>query len=764
MVASFCVGPSSALAQSAVLTGRVLDAETRTPLAGAVVTVRPRGLQTLTDDEGRFRIEGVTPGMLTVEADFLGYGTGVETSVMARTSRPTFVQLELKPVALEVEGITVEADLFRVGEDVPTSSQRLSEVEIRRTPGAIGDISRSLLSLPGVLSGVDNRNDLLVRGGGPAENAYYLDGIRIPQINHFATQGTAGGALALVNADFIRDVTFFTGGFPVRYGDALSSVLLIENRPGTRDGVAGDVTLGASEAGVTLDGPLGSRADWLFSVRRSYLQFLFEVLDLPIRPDYWDGQFSLNWEPGGRDRITLTGIGAIDQFDIVPPGPGADYQDEEIFQSVLDNDQRAFTLGGSWRRLQGENSVLRIRVSHSSTDYRFADADASGSQLLENRSLEKETRLEVEGEWGVGPSLRASLGGEVVRASIDSDVFQRAIPGGILNEDVRYEEALTYWKPAIWAQSTWSERRLTATAGVRLSGVSALGRGWAFGPRGSLRYAASGTLDLTLAGGLFHQSPSNLALSVRDEAGRVNDGLQQLRNWQLVTGADWRASPGLRLRMEGFYKAYDRMPVLASDPRINLANLGDDYGFVGAEPLLGVGKGRAFGGELFTQQKLTGSLYFLGAYTLSWSEYSGADGILKPSAWDRRHALDLTGGYRLGEAWELGAKLRVLSGAADTPWDLEASALTYPVTGRGVRDWGRVGEIRSPAYVRLDLRAEREWFRGGWDLVAYVDLQNVLNRANTAGSIYTQDPAYPDHLRPLEGVALLPTFGFSVEF
>jgi hypothetical protein len=756
--------PQEGVSQTATITGRVRDVETLLPLSGAVINVQPQDLRVLSDGQGRFRIEGVAPGMVSLEASLLGYAPAVETSVVARTSRPTFVELELRVAAIEVAGITVQADAFRGREDAPTSTQRLTEVEIRRTPGGIGDISRSLLSLPGVLGGVDNRNDLLVRGGGPGENAYYLDGIRIPQINHFATQGTAGGALALVNADFIEDATFFTGGFPVSYGDALSSVLTIQNRPGTQDGIAGDVTLGASEAGITLDGPLGEEGNWLFSVRRSYLQFLFEALDLPIRPDYWDGQVSVNWEPTVRDRFTFTGIGAIDQFGIIEPGPDADYENQEIFQSVLDNDQKSYTVGGTYRRLLGGGGILRVKTSRSFIDYTFSDEDASGVTVLTNNSLEKEARLEAEAEMGVGDRLRAGIGGELVRASIDAEVFQRAIQGGILPQDVLYESETGFWKPALWGQMTWRLGPLTATSGLRVDGVSALHEMWALSPRASLRYATDSDIDLTLAGGVFHQAPSKLSLSVEEEGVRINEGLAQLRNWQVVAGADWRVNSGLRIRTEGFFKSYDHMPVLAADPNINLANLGDDYGFVGAERLLSEGEGRAYGAELFLQQKLTGSLYFLGAYTLSWSEYAGADGVLKPSAWDRRHSLDLTAGYRIGQAWEIGSKLRILSGLAYTPWDLEASGLTYPLTGRGVRDWNRAGEERSPAYARLDLRVEREWFFNGWDAIVYIDFQNVLNRANTLGVAYTQDPAYPDRLRPLESVSFLPTFGFSVEF
>ncbi|MGD2122185.1 MAG: TonB-dependent receptor plug domain-containing protein [Gemmatimonadota bacterium] len=751
-------------AQTAVLTGRVLDLDTRVPLPGVEIRVLPQGIRVLSDAEGRFRAEGVEPGIVSLEASTLGYLTTVETSVMARTSRPTYVLVELRPAAIEVEGITVEADVFQAREDAPTSTQRLTEVEIRRAPGGIGDISRALLSLPGVVGGVDNRNDLLVRGGGPGENAYYLDGIRIPQINHFATQGTSGGALALVNADFIQDATFFTGGFPVSYGDALSSVLLIRNRPGTEDGIAGDITLGASEAGVTLDGPLGGDGNWLFSVRRSYLQFLFEALDLPIRPDYWDGQLSVNWDPTGRDRFTLTGIGAIDEFGIIEPGPDADFENREIFQSVLDNDQKSYTVGGTYRRLVGEGGILRVKASHSFTDYRFSDEDAEGETLLTNRSLERETRFQVEGEAGLGSDVRLGVGGEAVRASINSRVFQRAIPGGLLPEDVVFDSDGGFWKPAFWGQLIWRPGKVTATLGLRADGVTALDEGWAWGPRASLEYATAAGVDLSLAGGIFHQAPSKLALAVEEDGAPANDGLSQLRNWQLVGGADWRVDRALRLRLEAFYKNYDGMPVLASDPRVNLANLGDDYGFVGGEPLLSSGTGRAYGGELFLQQKLTGSLYLLGAYTLAWSEYAGEDGILKPSAWDRRHALDLTGGYRIGDAWEVGSKLRVLSGVAYTPWDLEASDLTYPLTGRGIRDWSRTGSERGPAYVRLDLRIEREWFFQKWDAVVYLDFQNLLNRENTVGFSYTQDPAYPNRLRPIDSVGFLPTFGFSVEF
>lgn len=748
----------------ATLRGRVIDASDLRPLQAATVTVVERGAQTLTGAAGAFAIDGLEPGIVSVRVELLGYASALQADVVLQTSRSTYVEFRLAEQALEVEGLVVGAPAFRIPDAAPTSVQVLSNEELRRTPGGFADVSRTLLSLPGVLGGVDNRNDLLVRGGGPGENAYYLDGIRIPQINHFATQGASGGALGLVNVDFIRETEFFTGAFPVRYGDALSSVLTIENRPGSPEGVRGDFTLGATEAALTLDGPAGGDANWLFSVRRSYLQFLFEALGLPIRPDYWDAQLRFEADVTPRDRILVLGIGAIDNFDIVPPAPDDDFENLEIAASVIDNDQKSYTVGASWRRLF-EGGFVTTSVSQSTSDFMFADAGDDALPVLTNESLERETRLSVQADLAPSSDVSLVVGVEASRASLEAELFQRALPGGTLPEDLAWQDGVATWKLAAFLQGGFDVgRRLALTTGVRIDEVTVLGEGASVSPRASARYEVGGGVSVQVGAGLFHQTPSLLSLSVRENGDPVNLGLRQQRNGQLAGGLAWLVNPGLRISLEGFLKDYSRVPLLRNDPRIAVSNLGGDYGFVGAEPLTDEGTGRARGLELFAQQKLLGDFYLLGAYTLSWSEFAGDDGVLRPSSWDRRHAVDLTAGYRLGSAWELGVKLRALSGLATTPYDVAASAEQYPITGRGVQDWSRVGEVRTPAYARLDLRAERRFSFPGWNGVLYLDLQNVLNRANVVGFTYTEDPAFPDRIRPIDGAGLLPTFGFSIEF
>ena len=179
-------------------------------------------------------------------------------------------------------------------------------------------------------------------------------------------------------------------------------------------------------------------------------------------------------------------------------------------------------------------------------------------------------------------------------------------------------------------------------------------------------------------------------------------------------------------------------------------------------PTMGLGVHTGWRSSL--NKKLLDRLYFLGAYTLSKSSFAAGNALLRPSAWDRRHALDVTSGFRPGGGWEFGGKIRWLSGLATTPWDLQASEESYAVTGRGVPDWDRIGDIRTPGYVRLDLRVDRRLSRAGWNAVFYVDLQNVLNRQNVVGFTYTENPAYPNRVMPIDGSGFLPTFGFSIEF
>ncbi len=756
------------------ITGRVVDAVTQETLPGANVAVLDASGEILagaaTDLDGRYSISGLSAGTYRMQASFVGYDAKTQTDVVVQASRPTFVLFELNETTTALgEEITVTAGFFEDEADAPVSVIALGPEEIRRTPGGQNDISRSLLALPGVSSGVDNRNDLLVRGGGPSENAYFVDGIEVPQINHFATQGAAGGALGLLNVDFIREATFYTGGFPVRYGDAGSSVLVVENRPGSPGLLSGDITVGATETALSLDGSSGEDFNWIFSARRSYLQLLFELIDLPIRPAYWDFQNRTEWDITDTDRLVFFGLWAVDDFDVITPEDPDDFEGREIASRVLDNDQRSYTTGLSWRRLV-PGGFFTTAFSRSYQEFFFNDRDEAGEPLLSNVSEEAAWRLRTDGDLRLAPGLTLGVGGGASRETIASEFFQRATPANRLPSDLAFDADLGLWKGFGYTQITQkaSGGRLALTAGLRADGTDFLDQGVSVSPRVSASYNLTPQLSASGAVGRFTQSPELVSLAVRDgvspEAGYVNTGLRWIEVDQVIGGLAVTPVPSLRVSLEGFYKQYDHYPVSVSDPRVSLANLGGDFGVIGAEPLAPEGDGRAYGVELSAQKRLTSRVYGLGAYTLAWSEFTGADGVYRPSAWDVRHNIQLTGGIRLGR-WEVGSKLAFQSGRPFTPFDIAASEIEYALSRRGVQDLERLNAERTSVYTRWDLRVDRRFsIAGRVNGNVYLDVQNLLDRENVFGVQYTEDPAVPSRLRQQGGIGRLPTIGFSIEF
>lgn len=758
--------PVSLLAQRGTISGQVVDKVSQEPLIGVNILLLNTTIGVASDVNGKFSLSNVPIGTYSLRVTYLGYEPRLLTDVVVQPSRPTVLQIELQETAVQSDEIIVTANPFEIPADAPLSFKTLSAEEVRRTPGGQGDISRSLLSLPGVIGGVDNRNDLLVRGGGPGENAYILDGIEIPQINHFPTQGATGGPLGLLNVDLIADTEFLTGGFPARYGDALSSMLSIKNRQGSPDGIAGDFTVSAADAGLNLDGTIGKKGNWIFSARRSYLQFLFDAIGLPFLPAYWDFQTKVEYDLNTNNRLTFVGIGAIDDLTLNPPDDPNDYEAREIADLIFDNDQWSYTNGLVWRHLF-KNGFMNVALSRSMNEFRFQDDNKqNGTLLFKNVSQESEDKLRIDVDKKITRRITLGYGGGATRGRLAIDLFQKATAENNFPQDLSLSDELELAKTFAYVQSILRSKtgKSTATVGLRYDGNTFLDKHY-ISPRFSATTDLTDKLAANVAIGTFRQSPEYLSMSVKNQQGTyVNQSLPYLKANHFIGGFAYQARPALRLSAEGFYKTYSDYPVLLSDPRISLANLGGDFGFVGGEALSGVGKGRAYGFELFAQRKFVDKFYYLASYTFSNSEFTGQDGVYKPSNWDIRHSVSFTAGYKLGRKWELGAKWRYLSGAPFTPFDPVRSAQSYAINGRGVADYSRLNSERLPAYHRLDFRADRRFFFNKWNGVVYIGFQNVYNNDNISGYRYTEDPALPNKLRPSGGVTFLPNIGISVEF
>ncbi|MDF1866092.1 MAG: carboxypeptidase-like regulatory domain-containing protein, partial [Saprospiraceae bacterium] len=278
------------------LNGYVKDAKTKEPLVGATLLIDGTDKGTVTDLDGFYEIVDIPTKSYSVTASYIGYESSQEFNIIIKSVGNAELNFNLTEASVALGEVVVKASSI---EDVitPLSSQTLSAVEIATYPGGNNDIAKVVQSLPGVGGSIGGfRNDVIIRGGAPNENVYYLDGMEIPNINHFATQGSAGGPVGLLNVSFIESVDLATSAFNARYDNPLSGVLQFNQRVGNTREARANFRISASEAAITGEGPLFRKGDapaktsYIGSVRRSYLQFLFQAIGLPILPDYWDYQ------------------------------------------------------------------------------------------------------------------------------------------------------------------------------------------------------------------------------------------------------------------------------------------------------------------------------------------------------------------------------------------------------------------------------------------------------------------------------------------
>src|SRR5690606_10993999 len=260
---------------SGQVSGTVKDRNTQQVLVGASVALfGPDTVKTRTDEEGNFKLSAAV-GRYQVVVSSLGYASTILYNINLTSGNAQILSIEMDPDSESLDEVVISSGRTARATDMitPLSTQKLTAEEIKLNPGGNFDVSKVIQALPGVAGGTSpNRNDIIVRGGGPAENVYYLDGIEIPVLNHFQTQGASGGATGILNVSFINDVQLSSSAFDSRYDNALASTFVIKQRNGNPNKFGGNIRLSGSELASTFEGPLGKNTTFLASARRSYLQ------------------------------------------------------------------------------------------------------------------------------------------------------------------------------------------------------------------------------------------------------------------------------------------------------------------------------------------------------------------------------------------------------------------------------------------------------------------------------------------------------------
>lgn len=764
--------------------GTVIDKSTRQPLEFVNVLVVGLGIGASTDSNGNFTITQVPPGIYRLQASFLGYKTALTPEYRVNHVTP-YVQIELEEENTSLNEVVVTASPFQKVVESPVSLRVIGLQEIEKAPGANRDISKVVQNYPGVaFSPIGYRNDLIVRGGGPSENRFYLDGVEIPNINHFSTQGASGGPVGLIDADLIRSVKFYSGAFPADRGNALSSVLDFSLRDGDMERNSLKATLGASEVSLSSNGHLGKKTSYLVSVRQSYLQALFKVLGLPFLPAYTDASFKLKTRFDSHNELTLLGLGGLDRMKL---NLGIEGEDAEYMLSYLPKiEQETYTVGGVYRHytpIHVQTIVLsQSYLNNRNIKYRNNDESSEDNLTLHLGSVEQETKLRMENisSWSV---WKVKAGFDLNYSRYKSDEYRKIFADAL--REYNYHTDLSLWRWGLFASIDYAapDKSFTASIGVRTDGNNysdKMKELWRqLSPRLSVSYRLADGLFLSGHVGLYYQLPSYTALGFKGEAGDyVNKHLDYISVSQESVGLSWTPNENMEFSVEGFYKLYGNMPFSLSD-QIPLSCKGNDYGTIGNEALSSEAKGRSYGAELMFKWLLTQKLNLSSSLTIFKSEFKDSkQGSYVPSAWDNRFILNVSGTYNFPKHWSLGAKVSCIGGSPYTPYDEAKSSLVeaWDVQGRAYYDYSRYNQERLPVFGQLDVRVDKIFYLKKCMLGFYLDIQNItaskLRRPDALMSTgQIENPSAPlaeqryvmKSIRQESGT-LLPTLGITFEY
>ena len=776
--------------QSLKVYGVITNVINNEPIPFANIIIEGTSIGTISDINGNYEILKLPAGSYNFKCSYIGYDTNIKSEIMVSSNKNLRLDFSLSENSEILGEVKVQGNTFNKTKASPVSLRTINASEISKSAGGNRDISKVVANLPGVASSASFRNDIIVRGGSPSENKFFLDGIEIPTINHFTTQGSSGGPVGILNVNLIREVDFYTGAFPANRGNALSSVMELKLIEGNEEEISGSFALGSSDAGFTLNTPLSNKSTLLLSIRRSYLQFLFKVLKLPFLPTYNDMQFKYSYKPNKKNQFNVLGIATIDDFSL-----NTEINDEEEdsmqiainnynLNNLVINKQWNYTLGGTWRHFfNNSNLFFVISRNHlNNTALKFLDyADENSQKILDYKSEEIENKSRLEYNF-LKNNYSFNVGVNLEDANYTNNTTQLFTVGDSIITGINNSN-LQFIKYGLFAQisKTYLANTLSTSFGLRIDGNSFTEstNSTNLSPRLSLAYNINSKTSINTNVGRFHQLPSYTILGFENNGNYLNKDASYISCDHAVLGIEYNPSSYSKITLESFYKSYNNYPFSILDS-ISLANLGDEFGVIGNEDISSISKGNSYGLELLAQQKMSSSIYGILSATYYFSRFEDKDGNLISSSWDNRFILNMTAGKKFKNNIELGFKYRYSGGSPYTPIDIinSSNKIIWDINQQAVLDYNLLNTQRLNDSHVLDIRIDKKWFFKSWGLNAYIDIENILNSKTELPSQYGIDPnlgtivegtgvdasSYPLYEIINNSGTVLPSIGLLIEF
>lgn len=786
-----------AMAQTGAVKGRVYNAINNESIPFAIVQIAEKQMAVEADSSGVYEITGLEPGLYNLKVESETFKTKTLYEIRVTNIAATVVDFAMEEEVKELETVVLEGSKFTKTDETPLSIRTLNTNEIERYPGGNRDISRVIQALPGVASTASFRNDIIIRGGAPNENKFYVDEIETPVINHFATQGASGGPVGILNVNLIKNVDVISGAFPANRFNTTSSVFDFKLKDGRNDKYATQMTIGASEFTVSNEGPIGKKTTYIASVRRSYLQNLFKIIGLPFLPTFNDYVFKVKTKFNDKNELTVISVGAYDVFklDRSAIDKAKTLEDKEqrqfIWENLPVNNQWNYMIGANYRhyRKNGYYTFVLSRnmLDNQSTKYKLNDDSDPNNLNLKYNSQESENKFRME-RYVRYRKMFIRMGANYEYARYYNSTYNKRVSpdNSVYLIDFQSKSYFNTYGAFVQLSRSYFNERLNTSAGLRMDGsdfgASATNPLNQLSPRLSFSYYLTQKLIFNANTGIYYQKPAYTVLGYRDKSGTLvnkENDVKYIQSKHLVAGFEYNTSSNTKFTLEGFYKFYRNYPASVVN-KVSLANLGADFGTIGNEAVVSTSKGRSYGLEFLLQQKLIKGFFGIMSVTVVRSEFTNDDKTYLPSSWDNKFILSFTAGKKFKRNWEIGARWRLLGGQPYTPYSLALSSVkqNWDIYGQGVTDFTQVNANRLSPFHQLDLRIDKKYYFKKWNLNWYIDIQNLYNfKAQNQPYLLLQrdaegkpltDPNNSNNylLKELSNTSgqILPTVGIIVEF
>lgn len=741
-------------AQTGSISGKVIHAETQERLIGANIFLEDTNIGTASDINGEFIIKNVPSGAYNISVSFIGFQKKTLTDVIVKPGRNVRLEIALNETNIETEEVTIHAGYFHEDSESPISTTEFSYEEIRRAPGAGGDVSRILQMMPSVAQISENTNDLVVRGGSPAENLFLIDGIPIRSINHFAHSGTSGGAVGILNVDLIDDVRFLTSGFPVKYGDRLSSVVQLDLRKGDPDQFNFQFDFNMGGIGGVAEGPLGNNASFLLSAKHSYLELIDKIIDSGAASTYDDAQLKVSLDLPKNHSLTILDIFGRSEYEY-----DREHAIENNFNAYGKGTYLQNTFGISYKALWSKKTYSETALSYSFFRQTRSNIETITLKEIEgNEIFENSVHFRDHHYINIAKDNQLELGFEAQYEFHEYSLFQKDLEDrfGNPSPDFDVSKNIESFRASGYVNySLTLFDRLTTNLGGRTDYYS-LNEKQYFSPRFSVHYKITDRFSLNGAVGVFYQQ---LPLVLLSQNARF-EKLPAMKSNHYAIGFDYLITPDTKLSLEVYDKEYENLPLNPEDPSLSILDYSLSYNWSGLgmyENLGSNGKAYTRGVELMIRKKLAKDFYGIISGTYFRSKYQGYNNTWYNREYDNQYIVSIVGGYRPNNEWEFSTRFTLAGGRPYTPFDIAASTEAQT----GILQSNNINGDRYDAYHSLKIRVDRRFFFETSSLVLYLSINNIYNKKNIAYYYWNE---VKNKIGEELQFGLLPIIGVEYEF